>query len=301
MEEGEPLRARIKQCEPVYLYRANYDFIHSIIKDMIDYALANFAWKDKALVFKVKRAIYKAWERIGTELWKQKPPFKVDLREYKTIYENVGTILLSFVNTINDLEVEDYKEYLEDEFDDQLILSGLVGLAKLMYPFFTMMVQSDVNSLLDEGYDNYVELPEDIRVEDLLYTLRIAVKAFATYRVPITESEWFLNEESYIDERIPIEDIEKHIRKAIHGSVQDWNTLRDIYCCIKLDWEEPEEYCTLIKDQLHDDTDHMTDNEYDSYRTVFQTYENSLRGMLRILRCYMALYPVVLYIENDQI
>lgn len=301
VEEGEPLRERIKQCEPVYLYRANYDFIHSIVKDMIDYALGNFAWKDEAFVLKTKQAIYKEWERIGTELWKLKPPFKIDLSVYKTMYENVGSILLSFVNTMNESDVEDYQEYLEDESYDQMILSGLIGVSKLMYPFFTMMVQSDVNSLSDEGYDNYVELPEDIRVEDLLYTLHIAVKAFATYRVPITESEWFLNEVSYIDERIPIEHIEKNIRNAIHGSIQDWNTLRDTYVRIKQDWEDPEEYCTLLRDQLHNDTGHMTDSEYDLYRTVFQTYENSLRGMLRILRCYMALYPVVLYIENDQI
>ena len=127
------------------------------------------------------------------------------------------------------------------------------------------------------------------------------MKAFANHRVPITENEWFLSEESCIDETIPIEHIEEHIRYAFHGFVQDWNTIRDTYRCIKQEWEEPEEYCTTLRDQLHDDTDHMTDSEYDSYRTVFQTYENSLRGMLRLLRCYMAIYPVVLYIENDQI
>ena len=217
------------------------------------------------------------------------------------MYENVGTILLSVVNTINGSDVEEYKACLEDAFEEEVFLAGLVGLTKLMYPFLAMMVQSDVNSLLDEGYDTYVELPEDIRVEDLLYTLFIAVKAFVNYRVPITENEWFLNEKSYIDETSVIEHIEEHIRNAVYGSVQDWNTLKDSYRCIKQDWKEPEEYCTLIKDQLHNDTDHMTDDEYDFYRTVFQTYENSLRGMLRLLRCYMALYPVVLYIEDDQI
>ena len=302
---GESLRNRIKQCEPIYLYRANYDFIHSIIQDMInyalEYALENVSLIGKELVYEAKYTILKEWKRISTELWKQKVPFKVDLSVYKTMYENVGTILLNLVNTINNSDVEDYKEYLEDTFEEQVFLSGLVGLTKVMYPFFIMMVQSDVNSLLDEGYDTYVELPEDIRVEDLLYTLLLAVKALARYRVPITEDGWFLNEESYIDDTIPIEHIEEQIKNAIHGTVQDWNTLKDIYRSIKQDWEEPEEYCTLIKDQLRNDTDHMTDSEYDFYRTVFHTYENSLRGLLRLLRCYMALYPVVLYIENDQI
>ena len=300
-EKGEPLRNRIKQCEPVYLYRASYDFIHSIIKDIIDYVLENISCLSEELVSEAKHAIHEEWKRIGTKLWKQKVPFKVNLRVYKTMYENVGTILLSVVNTINGSDVEEYKACLEDAFEEEVFLAGLVGLTKLMYPFFAMMVQSDVNSLLDEGYDTYVELPEDIRVEDLLYTLFIAVKAFVNYRVPITENEWFLNEKSYIDETSVIEHIEEHIRNAMYGSVQDWNTLKDSYRCIKQDWKEPEEYCTLIKDQLHNDTDHMTDDEYDFYRTVFQTYENSLRGMLRLLRCYMALYPVVLYIEDDQI
>lgn len=300
-EKGEPLRNRIKQCDPVYLYRANYDFIHSIIKDIIDYVLENISCLSEELVSEAKHAIHEEWKRIGTKLWKQKVPFKVNLRVYKTMYENVGTILLSVVNTINGSDVEEYKACLEDAFEEEVFLAGLVGLTKLMYPFFAMMVQSDVNSLLDEGYDTYVELPEDIRVEDLLYTLFIAVKAFVNYRVPITENEWFLNEKSYIDETSVIEHIEEHIRNAMYGSVQDWNTLKDSYRCIKQDWKELEEYCTLIKAQLHNDTDHMIDDEYDFYRTVFQTYENSLRGMLRLLRCYMALYPVVLYIEDDQI
>ena len=71
--------------------------------------------------------------------------------------------------------------------------------------------------------------------------------------------------------------------------------------CMKKNLKETDEYWKTLKDQLFNDTKDMSHSEYESYRTIFHTYENSLRGLERVVRCYMALYPVILYFEYEYI
>ena len=296
-EDGEPIRNRVKQCEAVYLYRSSHDFIHSTMKDMIEYSLDYFADSDRPFIEEAKYKIREEWKRVGTGKWKEDKPFKVNLKAYKTMYQNIGTILLNVVDALNSSRTFEYSDYLEDGSEKEVFLAGMVGLAKLMYPMFIMMVQSDVNSVLDEGYDIYTELPEDVTVEDMLYILHLAVKAFVNLRVQLTEKEWFSHEESHINEAVPLEHIEDCIQKARKGTIQTWNDLKATYICIKKHWIEPDVYWKTLKDQLFNDTKDMSHSEYESYQTIFHTYENSLRGLERIVRCYIALYPVVLRAE----
>ena len=295
-DDGEQIRNRVKQCESVYLYRSSHDFIHSIMKDMIEYSLDYFSDPDRPFIEEAKYKIREEWKRVGTEKWKEDKPFKVNLKSYKTMYQNVGTILFNVVDAVNDSWAH-FSAYLEENFEDEIILVGMLGLAKLMYPMFTIMVQSDVNSVLDEGYDMYTEFDEDIAVEDMLYILHLAVKAFVNRRVQLTETNWFSYEQSHIDESVPLEHIEDCIQQARKGSVQTWNELRSTYMCIKRHWKEPDAYWKTLKDQLFNDTKDMSHSEYEVYRTIFHAYENSLRGLERIVRCYMALYPVILRFE----
>ena len=302
-EDGEPIRNRVKQCEAVYLYRSSHDFIHSTMKDMIEYSLDYFSDSDRPFIEEVKYKIREEWKRVGTGKWKEDKPFKVNLKAYKTMYQNIGTILLNVVDAVigSGISDFDYSGYLEDNLESEIILSGMVGLAKLMYPMFIMMVQSDVNSVLDEGYDIYTELHEDVTVEDMLYILHLAVKAFVNHRVQLTEKEWFFDVRSHIDESVTLEHIEDRIQQARKGSIQTWNELRATYMCMKKNWKEPDAYWKTLKDQLFNDTKDMSHSEYESYRTIFHTYENSLRGLERVVRCYMALYPVILYFEYEYI
>ena len=302
-EDGEPIRNRVKQCEAVYLYRSSHDFIHSTMKDMIEYSLDYFSDSDRPFIEEAKYKIREEWKRVGTGKWKEDKPFKVNLKAYKTMYQNIGTILLNVVDAVigSGISDFDYSDYLEDNLESEIILSGMVGLAKLMYPMFIMMVQSDVNSVLDEGYDIYTELHEDVTVEDMLYILHLAVKAFVNHRVQLTEKEWFFDVRSHIDESVTLEHIEDRIQQARKGSIQTWNELRATYMCMKKNWKEPDAYWKTLKDQLFNDTKDMSHSEYESYRTIFHTYENSLRGLERVVRCYMALYPVILYFEYEYI
>ena len=302
-EDGEPIRNRVKQCEAVYLYRSSHDFIHSTMKDMIEYSLDYFSDSDRPFIEEAKYKIREEWKRVGTGKWKEDKPFKVNLKAYKTMYQNIGTILLNVVDAVigSGISDFDYSDYLEDNLESEIILSGMVGLAKLMYPMFIMMVQSDVNSVLDEGYDIYTELHEDVTVEDMLYILHLAVKAFVNHRVQLTEKEWFFDVRSHIDESVTLEHIEDRIQQARKGSIQTWNELRATYMCMKKNWKEPDAYWKTLKDQLFNDTKDMSHSKYESYRTIFHTYENSLRGLERVVRCYMALYPVILYFEYEYI
>ena len=300
-EDGEPIRNRVKQCEAVYLYRSSHDFIHSTMKDMIEYSLDYFSDSDRPFIEEAKYKIREEWKRVGTDKWKEDKPFKVNLKAYKTMYQNIGTILLNVVDALNSSRTFEYSDYLEDGSEKEVFLAGMVGLAKLMYPMFIMMVQSDVNSVLDEGYDMYTELHEDVTVEDILYILRLAVKAFVNRRVQLTETNWFSYEESHIDDSLPLEYIEDCIRQARKGSIQTWSELRATYMCMKKHWKEPDAYWKTLKNQLFNDTKDMSPSEYESYRTIFHTYENSLRGLERVVRCYMALYPVILYFEYEYI
>ena len=300
-EDGEPIRNRVKQCEAVYLYRSSHDFIHSTMKDMIEYSLDYFSDSDRPFIEEAKYKIREEWKRVGTDKWKEDKPFKINLKAYKIIYQNIGIILLNVADAVIDSYRDYYSEYLEENSESEIILSGMVGLAKLMYPMFIMMVQSDVNSVLDEGYDIYTELPEDIAIEDMLYILHLALKAFVNRRVQLTEKEWFSYKESHIDESVPLEYIEDCIQQARKGSIQTWNELRATYMCMKKSWKEPDAYWKTLKDQLFNDTEDMSHSEYESYRTIFHAYENSLRGLERIVRCYMALYPVILYFEYEYI
>ena len=300
-EDGEPIRNRVKQCEAVYLYRSSHDFIHSTMKDMIEYSLDYFSDSDRPFIEEAKYKIREEWKRVGTDKWKEDKPFKVNLKAYKTMYQNIGTILLNVVDALNSLRTFEYSDYLEDGSEKEVFLAGMVGLAKLMYPMFIMMVQSDVNSVLDEGYDIYTELHEDVTVEDMLYILRLAVKAFVNRRVQLTEKEWFFDVRSHIDESVPLEHIEDRIQQARKGSIQTWSELRATYMCMKKHWKEPDAYWKTLKNQLLNDTKDMSPSEYESYRTIFHTYENSLRGLERVVRCYMALYPVILYFEYEYI
>ena len=300
-EDGEPIRNRVKQCEPVYLYRSSHDFIHSIMKDMIAYSLDYFSALNRSLIEEAKSKIREEWKRVGTDKWKEDKPFTVNLKIYQTMYQHIGTILLNVVDAIKNSPTFEYSDYLEEGAEEEVLLSGMVGLAKLMYPMFIMMVQSDVNSVLDEGYDIYTELPEDIAIEDMLYILHLALKAFGNRRVQLTEKEWFFDVRSHIDESVPLEHIDDRIQQARKGSIQTWNDLKATYMCIKKCWEEPESYWKTLKEQLFNDTKDMSHSEYESYRTIFHTYENSLRGLERIVRCYMALYPVILHFEYQYI
>ena len=300
-EDGEPIRNRVKQCEAVYLYRSSHDFIHSTMKDMIEYSLDYFSDSDRPFIEEAKYKIREEWKRVGTGKWKEDKPFKVNLKAYKTMYQNIGTILLNVVDALNSSRTFEYSDYLEDGSEKEVFLAGMVGLAKLMYPMFIMMVQSDVNSVLDEGYDIYTELHEDVTVEDMLYILHLAVKAFVNHRVQLTEKEWFFDVRSHIDESVTLEHIEDRIQQARKGSIQTWNELRATYMCMKKNWKEPDAYWKTLKDQLFNDTKDMSHSEYESYRTIFHTYENSLRGLERVVRCYMALYPVILYFEYEYI
>lgn len=300
-EDGEPIRNRVKQCEAVYLYRSSHDFIHSTMKDMIEYSLDYFSDSDRPFIEEAKYKIREEWKRVGTDKWKEDKPFKVNLKAYKTMYQNIGTILLNVVDALNSSRTFEYSDYLEDGSEKEVFLAGMVGLAKLMYPMFIMMVQSDVNSVLDGGYDIYTELHEDVTVEDMLYILRLAVKAFVNRRVQLTEKEWFFDVRSHIDESVPLEHIEDRIQQARKGSIQTWSELRATYMCMKKHWKEPDAYWKTLKNQLLNDTKDMSPSEYESYRTIFHTYENSLRGLERVVRCYMALYPVILYFEYEYI
>lgn len=300
-EDGEPIRNRVKQCEAVYLYRSSHDFIHSTMKDMIEYSLDYFSDSDRPFIEEAKYKIREEWKRVGTDKWKEDKPFKINLKAYKTIYQNIGIILLNVVDAVIDSYRDYYSEYLEENSESEIILAGMVGLAKLMYPMFIIMVQSDVNSVLDEGYDMYTELHEDVTVEDMLYILHLAVKAFVNHRVQLTEKEWFFDVRSHIDESVTLEHIEDRIQQARKGSIQTWNELRATYMCMKKNWKEPDAYWKTLKDQLFNDTKDMSHSEYESYRTIFHTYENSLRGLERIVRCYIALYPVVLHAEYKYI
>ena len=302
-EDGEPIRNRVKQCEPVYLYRSSHDFIHSIMKDMIEYSLDHFSSPYRSYIEEAKYKIREEWKRVDTNKWKEDKPFEINLKAYKTMYQNIGIILLNVVDAVKEsyISTSDYSYYLEDNFESEIILSGMVGLAKLMYPMFIIMVQSDVNSVLDEGYDVYTELHEDVTVEDMLYILHLAVKAFVNRRVQLTETNWFSYKESHIDESVPLEYIEDCIQQARKGSIQTWNELRATYMCMKKNWKEPDAYWKTLKDQLFNDTEDMSNSEYESYRTIFHAYENSLRGLERIVRCYMALYPVILHFEYQYI
>lgn len=300
-EDGEPIRNRVKQCEAVYLYRSSHDFIHSTMKDMIEYSLDYFSDSDRPFIEEAKYKIREEWKRVGTDKWKEDKPFKVNLKAYKTMYQNIGTILLNVVDALNSSRTFEYRDYLEDGSEKEVFLAGMVGLAKLMYPMFIMMVQSDVNSVLDEGYDIYTELPEDIAIEDMLYILHLALKAFVNRRVQLTEKEWFFDVRSHIDESVPLEHIDDRIQQARKGSIQTWSELRATYMCMKKHWKEPDAYWKTLKNQLLNDTKDMSPSEYESYRTIFHTYENSLRGLERIVRCYIALYPVVLRAEYKYI
>ena len=127
------------------------------------------------------------------------------------------------------------------------------------------------------------------------------MKAFVNRRVQLTETNWFSYEESHIDDSLPLEHIEDCIQQARKGSIQTWNELRATYMCMKKNWKEPDAYWKTLKDQLFNDTEDMPHSEYESYRTIFHAYENSLRGLERIVRCYMALYPVILHFEYQYI
>ena len=213
------------------------------------------------------------------------------------MFENIGTILMNLVGNLKPKNLDDLKFYLEEIDRDEAFLAGVMGLAKLMYPMFILMVQSDVNSVLDEGYDMYVEVSEDTSTEDLLYVLHLAIYAFWDYRSPLTEEKCFSNLKSEIDAVDPLRKIRLYIKNAMEGTLESWNSLRELYTYIKYEWEEPSMYCINLKYQLLNDTDHLTDDEYDSYNAIFHAYEGSLAGMERMVRCYMALYPVVLQIE----
>jgi|GEM_PF-6906702 len=298
-ENGESIRSRIKQCEKIYLYRVSYGFIHSIIKDMIEYALSLFEdmYIDEKLIQNARELIREEWKRVGNKGWRAKKPVEINLKVYKKMFENISTILMNLVGNLKPKNLEDLKFSLEETDGDEEFLAGVMGLAKLMYPMFILMVQSDVNSVLDEGYDMYVEVSEDISTEDLLYALHLALYAFWDYRSPLTEEKWFSNLNSEIDAVDPLRKIRLYIKNAMEGTLESWNSLRELYTYIKYEWEEPSMYCINLKYQLLNDTDHLTDDEYDSYNAIFHAYEGSLAGMGRMVRCYMALYPVVLQIE----
>ena len=301
-ENGEPIRARIKESEKIYLYRVSYDFIYSIMKDMIEYALSSFEdiYIDGDLIRKARELIREEWRRVGNKGWRAKSPVEINLKVYKKMFENIGTILMNLVGNLKPKYLEDLKDSLEEKTIDEQILAGVMGLAKLMYPMFILMVQSDVNSVLDEGYDMYIEIPEDTSTEDLLYTLYLALYAFGSYRTPLTEERWFSNLKSKIDAYHPLKKIEVYIQNAMEGTLESWSTLRELYTYIKYEWEEPSTYCINLKYQLLNDTDDLTDDEYDSYNAIFHAYEGSQAGLERMVRCFMALYPVVLEIEAYQ-
>ena len=301
-ENGEPIRARIKESEKIYLYRVSYDFIYSIMKDMIEYALSSFEdiYRDGDLIRKARELIREEWKRVGNKGWRAKSPVEINLKVYKKMFENIGTILMNLVGNLKPKHLEDLKDSLEEKTIDEQILAGVMGLAKLMYPMFILMVQSDVNSVLDEGYDMYIEIPEDTSTEDLLYTLYLALYAFGSYRTPLTEERWFSNLKSKIDAYHPLKKIEVYIQNAMEGTLESWSTLRELYTYIKYEWEEPSTYCINLKYQLLNDTDDLTDDEYDSYNAIFHAYEGSQAGLERMVRCFMALYPVVLEIEAYQ-
>lgn len=301
-ENGEPIRARIKESEKIYLYRVSYDFIYSIIKDMIEYALSSFEeiYIDRDLIRKARELIREEWKRVGNKGWRAKSPVEINLKVYKRMFENIGTILMNLVGNLMPKNIEDLKASLEKKREDDDILAGVMGLAKLMYPMFILMVQSDVNSVLDEGYDMYVEVSEDTRTEDLLYALNLALNAFWDYRSPLTEEKWFSNLKSEVDACDSLMKLDAYIQNAMKGTLENWNTLRELYTYIKYEWEEPSIYCRNLRYQLLNDTDHLTDEEYDSYNAIFHAYEGSQAGLERMVRCYMALYPVVLEIEADQ-
>lgn len=301
-ENGEPIRARIKESEKIYLYRVSYDFIYSIMKDMIEYALSSFEdiYRDGDLIRKARELIREEWKRVGNKGWRAKSPVEINLKVYKKMFENIGTILMNLVGNLKPKHLEDLKDSLEEKTIDEQILAGVMGLAKLMYPMFILMVQSDVNSVLDEGYDMYIEIPEDTSTEDLLYTLYLALYAFGSYRTSLTEERWFSNLKSKIDAYHPLKKIEVYIQNAMEGTLESWSTLRELYTYIKYEWEEPSTYCINLKYQLLNDTDDLTDDEYDSYNAIFHAYEGSQAGLERMVRCFMALYPVVLEIEAYQ-
>ena len=202
-ENGESIRSRIKQCEKIYLYRVSYDFIHSIMKDMIEYALLCFEdmYTDEKLIQNARELIREEWKRVGNKGWRAKKPVEINLKVYKKMFENIGTILINLVGKLKPKNLEDLKFSLEETDGDEEFLAGIMGLAKLMYPMFILMVQSDVNSVLDEGYDMYVEVSEDTSIEDLLYALHLALYAFWDYRSPLTEEKWFSDLKGEIDGR----------------------------------------------------------------------------------------------------
>ena len=110
-EDGEPIRNRVKQCEAVYLYRSSHDFIHSTMKDMIEYSLDYFSDSDRPFIEEAKYKIREEWKRVGTDKWKEDKPFKINLKAYKTIYQNIGIILLNVVDAVIDSYRDYYSEY----------------------------------------------------------------------------------------------------------------------------------------------------------------------------------------------
>lgn len=301
-EKGESIRTRIKESEKIYLYRVSYDFIYSIMKDMIEYALSYFEdiYIDEDLICRARELIQEEWKRVGNTGWRAKRPVEINLKAYKKMFENIGTILMNLVGKLKPKYLEDLRISLEEKAGDEQILLGVMGLAKLMYPMFILMVQSDVNSVLDEGYDMYVEVPNDARTEDLLYALHLALYTFWDYRSPLTEEKWFSDLKSEVDACHPLMKLDVYIQNAMEGTLESWSTLRELFTYIKYEWEEPSTYCINLKYQLLNDTDHLTDDEYDSYNAIFHAYEGSQAGLERMVRCFMALYPVVLQIEADQ-
>lgn len=301
-EKGESIRTRIKESEKIYLYRVSYDFIYSIMKDMIEYALSYFEdiYIDEDLICRARELIREEWKRVGNTGWRAKRPVEINLKAYKKMFENIGTILMNLVGKLKPKYLEDLRISLEEKAGDEQILLGVMGLAKLMYPMFILMVQSDVNSVLDEGYDMYVEVPNDARTEDLLYALHLALYTFWDYRSPLTEEKWFSDLKSEVDACHPLMKLDVYIQNAMEGTLESWSTLRELFTYIKYEWEEPSTYCINLKYQLLNDTDHLTDDEYDSYNAIFHAYEGSQAGLERMVRCFMALYPVVLQIEADQ-
>ena len=301
-EKGESIRTRIKESEKIYLCRVSYDFIYSIMKDMIEYALSYFEdiYIDEDLICRARELIREEWKRVGNTGWRAKRPVEINLKAYKKMFENIGTILMNLVGKLKPKYLEDLRISLEEKAGDEQILLGVMGLAKLMYPMFILMVQSDVNSVLDEGYDMYVEVPNDARTEDLLYALHLALYTFWDYRSPLTEEKWFSDLKSEVDACHPLMKLDVYIQNAMEGTLESWSTLRELFTYIKYEWEEPSTYCINLKYQLLNDTDHLTDDEYDSYNAIFHAYEGSQAGLERMVRCFMALYPVVLQIEADQ-
>ena len=123
------------------------------MKDMIEYALLCFEdmYTDEKLIQNARELIREEWKRVGNKGWRAKKPVEINLKVYKKMFENIGTILINLVGKLKPKNLEDLKFSLEETDGDEEFLAGIMGLAKLMYPMFILMVQSDVNSVLDEG------------------------------------------------------------------------------------------------------------------------------------------------------